>query len=397
MLRPDGYVKVLDFGVATLRAAARPGRPTRPRPSRRRTRPTRAWWSAPSPTCRPSRPAACRRWPVGLLQPRRRALRARHRPRAVCRTDHQRSAGRDSRARSAAAAPAGAQPAAAARMDHREGARERSRPALPEHRGPARRSAAPQGRARVRTATRPPRPRPTRPRGPPTSRSKSSSTEDSPEVEALARLSWVTAVFAAAGAGRARSSRCRITTSPRPGADLPLQLPEGAVLTKARDAIESLGYSGLGTAERSRLRTRTAMSKASRSWPAWPAAREAIREGVVAQWDVGLHALARSRQRARARRLLRSASTRAASWSASPRALAGPVDRGRARSRRRLGLRGVEERLWIDASGYQFEYIQRSFPAGAVEMTWRNPAPRFGHIEQFLVHLHGDRVVRLDR
>ena len=33
----------------------------------------------------------------------------------------------------------------------------------------------------------------------------------------------------------------------RPGADLPLQLPEGAVITKARDTVESFGYSGLGS------------------------------------------------------------------------------------------------------------------------------------------------------
>ena len=33
----------------------------------------------------------------------------------------------------------------------------------------------------------------------------------------------------------------------RPGADLPLQLPEGAVVTKARDTVEGFGYKDLGS------------------------------------------------------------------------------------------------------------------------------------------------------
>ena len=52
----------------------------------------------------------------------------------------------------------GARAAAAARMDHREGAREGSEPALPDHRRPARRFAALEERARIR-------PPPARPRG----------------------------------------------------------------------------------------------------------------------------------------------------------------------------------------------------------------------------------------
>ena len=51
----------------------------------------------------------------------------------------------------AADALGGARTAIAARMDHRKGAREGSEPPLPDHRRPARRSAAPQDRARVRT------------------------------------------------------------------------------------------------------------------------------------------------------------------------------------------------------------------------------------------------------
>ena len=51
----------------------------------------------------------------------------------------------------------------------------------------------------------------------------------------------------------------------------------------------------------------------------------------------------------------------------------------------------------IDASAYEFEFIQRSFPAGTVEMTWRNPTPRFGHVEQLRVNLQGERIVLVER
>ena len=56
MLRPDGYVKVLDFGVATF-APSRARPRIRRRRSRRRSRRAQARSSAPSPTCRRNRRA----------------------------------------------------------------------------------------------------------------------------------------------------------------------------------------------------------------------------------------------------------------------------------------------------------------------------------------------------
>ena len=56
-----------------------------------------------------------------------------------------------------------------------------------------------------------------------------------------------------------------------------------------------------------------------------------------------------------------------------------------------LGLDALKRTYGIDASAYEFEFIQRSFPAGTVEMTWRNPTPRFGHVEQLRVNLQGER------
>ncbi len=140
-------------------------------------------------------------------------------------------------------------------------------------------------------------------------------TDDSPEVVSLSRLSWVTAVGAAAAVA-ALIGATSYYHQARPGAELPLELPEGAVLTKARDAIGSLGYSGWGT--RSEVEFQNGLNVEDVTELAGlPAAREAIREGVVAQWAAGPVALAQSRTAIRCRATSRSASIRAASWSAS--------------------------------------------------------------------------------
>ena len=80
-------------------------------------------------------------------------------------------------------------------------------------------------------------------------------TEDSPEVAAVSGVSWMTLAVAVAAAivfGVAMS----YYHLARPGADLPLQLPEGGVLTKARDTIQSFGYSGYGLAHERRFHQR---------------------------------------------------------------------------------------------------------------------------------------------
>ena len=70
MVRPDGYVKLLDFGLARLQQATDHGR------SDRDWRPSPGSSSAPSATCRPSRRAAKRSRRSGHLRVRRDALRA---------------------------------------------------------------------------------------------------------------------------------------------------------------------------------------------------------------------------------------------------------------------------------------------------------------------------------
>jgi hypothetical protein len=225
-------------------------------------------------------------------------------------------------------------------------------------------------------------------------------SEDSPRVRALSGLSWATVPFAAAAAAALIAALSSYHLA-RPGADLPLQLPEGAVLTKARDAVESLGYTAAGPRNSTGFNS-TLDVKDVTAMAGLAAAREAIREGVVAQWSVGLTQIRDPEDvadgsgpqsgdfaiRLDPRGDLVGFST------GVPQEPAVAAERDRAAAQ---GLDALRQAFGIDASGYQFEYIQRAFPAGLVEMTWRNPTPRYGHIEQLRVHLHGDRVVRLDR
>ena len=78
----------------------------------------------------------------------------------------------------------------------------------------------------------------------------------------------------------------------------------------------------------------------------------------------------------------------------APDAALAAVDRARALA---IGLDALKKTYGIDASAFDFEFIQRSFPAGTVEMTWRNPAQRFGHVEQLRVNLRGERIVLVER
>ena len=153
MLRPDGYVKVLDFGVATFARSAGHRPPMLTRRSRRRSRPSAGMIVG---TIAYMSPEQARGLPVdgrsdcyslGVVLYELVTGRA-----PFTRADDDRSAGRDPRTRGAAGAIGGARTAAAARMDHREGAREGSEPPLSEHRGSARRSAAAEDRARNGTA-----------------------------------------------------------------------------------------------------------------------------------------------------------------------------------------------------------------------------------------------------
>src|SRR5688500_8782413 len=111
-------------------------------------------------------------------------------------------------------------------------------------------------------------------------------TADSPEVVSLSGLSWRNAALGAV-AIVALALAMAYYHQARPGADLPLQLPYGAVVTKARDAIGGFGYPNTGS--RTDIEFQTALNVSDvTAMAGLAAAREAIREGAVAEWRVGV-------------------------------------------------------------------------------------------------------------
>jgi hypothetical protein len=224
-------------------------------------------------------------------------------------------------------------------------------------------------------------------------------TDDSPEVVSLGGLSWISAALGAVAIVTLTAAMSYYHQA-RPGAELPLQLPYGAVVTKARDAIASFGYSNTGSRTNIEFQTTLDVDDVT-AMAGLAAARDAIREGTVAEWRVGVADSGdpdgdnqTPPPGSFSVRLSPRGQIAGFATGAPPDSAIAAADRDRATA---LGLDALRKSYGIDASGYEFEFIQRSFPAGTVEMTWRNPTGRFGHVEQLRVNLQGERVVLIER
>ena len=180
---------------------------------------------------------------------------------------------------------------------------------------------------------------------------------------------------------------------------MPLQLPEGAVITKARDTVAGFGYSGLGS------RTEVAFVDATdvediTTMAGLPAARDAIREGTpIAYWRAGITHTANPSGGLEpaagdfsVRLDPKGQLVAFATGYATDGAIA-HADRSRAAS---IGLEAIKKSFGIDASGFELEVVERSFPAGKTELTWRNPTQKYGRVEQIQVNLQGDRLIMID-
>jgi hypothetical protein len=224
-------------------------------------------------------------------------------------------------------------------------------------------------------------------------------TDDSPEVVAASGVSWLTTALLATAAIVAGVAMSYYHLA-RPGADLPLQLPEGAVITKARDVIDGFGYSGLGS------RTGTTFVDAVdiediAQMAGLAAAREAVRDGApVAYWRAGITHTANPSGglepaagdysvRLDPKGQLIAFATGYASEGAITHA-----DRAKATS---LGLDAIKKAYGLDAAGYELEVVERAFPAGKTELTWRSTALKYGHVEQLRVNLQGERLIMIER
>ena len=224
-------------------------------------------------------------------------------------------------------------------------------------------------------------------------------TDDSPEVVSVSRLSWISAGLGAVAIVTLTAAMSYYHRA-RPGADLPLQLPYGAVITKARDAIASFGYSNAGSKTDIEFQTALDVDDVT-AMAGLAAAREAIREGAVAEWRVGVADSGNPNGDNQepppgsfSVRLSPRGQVAGFATGTAPDSGIAAADRARAMA---MGLDTLRKTYGIDASAYEFELIQRSFPAGTVEMTWRNPTQRFGHVEQLRVNLQGERVVLVER
>ena len=225
-------------------------------------------------------------------------------------------------------------------------------------------------------------------------------TDDSPQVRAISTLSMRTAAIGIA-AMIALIGTFFIYHRARPGSTLPLHLPKGAVITKARDALATLGYTNPGSRHAINFDNALDLDHVV-ALAGSAAALEAVRTGAVAHWEVAftqtrdaneLVGGADPQEGDYALRLDPAGKIVSFATGVSANAAASLV-RDHAT---KIGLETLRRVFTVDASAYELEFVQRAFPAGTVEMRWRNPQRRFGHHEQFRVDLQGERVVRLDR
>ena len=221
-------------------------------------------------------------------------------------------------------------------------------------------------------------------------------TDDSAQVQAVGALSRVSLALAVVSAAALIAAAAWYSQA-RPGADLPLQIPQGAVLTKARDAIISLGHSGWGSRQAVEFESGLNATHVA-ALAGLDQTREAIRSGAVAHWMVGLthsrepRSIGTDPQEGDFAISLDPAGQISRFATGLSQTAVPPLEREPAL---KLGADVIRRALGLDVSAYDSEFIQRAFPAGTVELTWRNPARRFGHIEQVRLHLQGDRVMQL--
>lgn len=225
-------------------------------------------------------------------------------------------------------------------------------------------------------------------------------TDESPEVIAAGRASWATIAVAAAAAIIASLAMSYYYLA-RPGADVPLQLPEGAVITKARDAIQGFGYKDLGNLTRTDFANGLS-TESINEMAGLAATRDAIREGApIAQWRASItHTAGPSPGEMEPRagdfsvRFDPKGQLIAFATGYANEGTIAHVDRAKATS---IALDTIRKSYGVDASGYEQEVVERSFPPGKTEMAFRSKDLRYGHTDQFRVNLQGGQLIMIDR
>jgi hypothetical protein len=225
-------------------------------------------------------------------------------------------------------------------------------------------------------------------------------TDDSPEVVAVSGVSWLTGalpVTAAILLGVAMS----YYHLARPGADVPLALPEGGVITKARDVIQEFGYADAGSRTDTNFDEVLEPEDIARMTDL-ATARAAIKEGEpVAEWRASVTRTANpstGNMEPRPGDFTVSLDPRGRLIAFATGAAEGTIAHAERTKAASIGVEAIKKSFGVDATtGYDLEIIERTFPAGKTEMTWRSSATKYGHVEQFRVNLQGEQTILIDR
>jgi hypothetical protein len=233
-------------------------------------------------------------------------------------------------------------------------------------------------------------------------------TDDDPRVVALSRFTRPSAALIAL-AGIALfllGPLYRLT----PAAELRSFLPRAAIETRAFDVAGALGY------DVSQHRADPSLREGPLDLPAIAArsglddVRRAVREGLGTEWRVRLHRpepestpapdpsddLSGDRPPPGDFVVTLSPTGRLVGFAAGRQAGAtpGPLTRDAAIAK---AASAAKQHLNVDVTTLPAEYVARTYPVPITEISWRNDAPVFGHRDAVRAELDGDRLLTLSR
>jgi serine/threonine protein kinase len=191
------------------------------------------------------------------------------------------------------------------------------------------------------------------------------------------------------------------------GSELRLEYPRVAALSKAREIVASLGYEVSGLQESSSFIETGIDLKRVAATQGVAEARRAVQEGKAAVWRFFLFQpdaragaqpwVSGDRSPKPGEFIVRlDPQGQLVSFFTPPREdvkVTGP-DREQAI---RLAEETARRMLLVDVSGYETEFISKSDRPGVAEITWRNRELVFGHREVVRVNLQGAQVTFLSR
>jgi serine/threonine protein kinase len=188
------------------------------------------------------------------------------------------------------------------------------------------------------------------------------------------------------------------------GAELKLEYTKEAAITKAREVLSGLGYSPSNLEVAGRLTSTNFDLKYLSNKEGRDAARQAVREGKTAVWQVMFSNNSDDVSggvffgNVRPGQILVTISPQGQLMSFN----SAPQDSGEIPAvdqNQAVAVATEQARRWLafDPAGYDIEVVSRSAPPGLTEVTWRNPTPVLGHKETVRADIQGTKITRLSR